>query len=82
LINNGGLVGLALGDTALAELTNEAIDLAFAAKPYFRKLMIEPIPLPYLGRPEDVAAACLFLASDEARFITNVILPVNGGVYV
>ena len=52
------------------------------SRPYFRKFMVEPIPLPYLGKPEDVAAACLFLASDEARFITNVILPVNGGIHV
>jgi NAD(P)-dependent dehydrogenase (short-subunit alcohol dehydrogenase family) len=52
------------------------------SRPYFQKTQIEPIPLPYLGRPEDVANACLFLASDEARFITNVVLPVNGGIHV
>jgi meso-butanediol dehydrogenase / (S,S)-butanediol dehydrogenase / diacetyl reductase len=32
-----------------------------------------------LGQPEDVAAAALFLASDEAKFITGVVLPVDGG---
>jgi len=31
------------------------------------------------GRPEDVAAAIAFLASDEARHITGEILQVNGG---
>ena len=31
------------------------------------------------GRPEEVAAAILFLASDDASFITGVILPVDGG---
>lgn len=32
-----------------------------------------------LGRPEEIAAACLFLASDEAAFVTGVALPVDGG---
>jgi len=32
-----------------------------------------------VGRPEEIAAAALFLASDEAGYITGVILPVDGG---
>ena len=32
-----------------------------------------------LGEPEDIAAAALFLASDAAKFITGVNLPVHGG---
>jgi NAD(P)-dependent dehydrogenase (short-subunit alcohol dehydrogenase family) len=32
-----------------------------------------------LGRPQDVAAAAVFLASDEAAFVTGVVLPVDGG---
>lgn len=37
------------------------------------------VPLGFMGEPEDVAAASVFLASDLARFITGVCLPVDGG---
>ena len=37
-------------------------------------------PLGRLGRPEDVADACLFLASPAARFVTGATLVVDGGV--
>jgi NAD(P)-dependent dehydrogenase (short-subunit alcohol dehydrogenase family) len=44
-------------------------------KRYFDVVQI----LPGAGRPEDVADAVLFLASDEARFITAEILNIDGG---
>ena len=44
-----------------------------------RKEIIASIPLGRLGKPDDVANAVLFLASDEASFITGEILDVNGG---
>ena len=44
-----------------------------------RAKVIAGIPLGRLSRPEDVANACLFLASDEASFITGVCLEVDGG---
>jgi NAD(P)-dependent dehydrogenase (short-subunit alcohol dehydrogenase family) len=35
--------------------------------------------LPYFGKPEDIAAAALFLSSREARYTTGTTLTVNGG---
>ncbi len=40
--------------------------------------MIKQIPLRRLGQPEDIANAFVFLASDEASYITGVILSVDG----
>lgn len=40
---------------------------------------IEQTPVRRMGRPEDIAAACAFLASEEAGYITGQILGVNGG---
>ena len=40
--------------------------------------MIEKIPLRRLGRPEDIANAFAFLASDEASYITGAVLSVDG----
>jgi meso-butanediol dehydrogenase / (S,S)-butanediol dehydrogenase / diacetyl reductase len=36
-------------------------------------------PIGRFGKPDDVASACLFLASDESSFITGTALPVDGG---
>ncbi|MBY6537771.1 SDR family oxidoreductase [Rhodococcus sp. BP-349] len=37
------------------------------------------VPLQRLGRPDDVGPACVYLASDEAQWVSGVVVPVNGG---
>jgi 3-oxoacyl-[acyl-carrier protein] reductase len=44
--------------------------------------LLDRIPLKRLGRPEDIAAAVRFLASEEAGYITGHVLAVNGGMYM
>ena len=36
-------------------------------------------PLPIAGHPDDIAAACLYLASDLSRFVTGTTVHVDGG---
>ena len=42
--------------------------------------IVSQIPLGRVGKPEDIANAALFLASDEASYITGICLDVNGGI--
>ncbi len=44
-----------------------------------RRAMIESLLIPRIGEPADIAKAALFLASDDASYITGVNLPVDGG---
>ena len=45
-----------------------------------RELRRKAAPLGTEGTAWDVAWACLFLSSDEARWITGIVLPVDGGI--
>lgn len=44
------------------------------------KPMMEAVPLKRVGEPEDIADAFLFLASDQASYITGAVLPVDGAM--
>jgi 3-oxoacyl-[acyl-carrier protein] reductase len=46
----------------------------------FHRSVVQSTPLARWGRPQDVAAAALYLASPEAAFVTGQALNVNGGV--
>ena len=62
-----------IGETALLESFMGVPDT-----PENRAKFIATIPLGRMSRPSDIARACLYLASDEAEFISGVILPVDG----
>ena len=49
------------------------------ANPEFRKFVVDRIPSGKLAIPEDVAAAVVYLASEEARMVTGAVLSVDGG---
>ncbi len=44
--------------------------------------LVRSYPIPRVGRPEEVAAACAFFASEDAGYITAQLLGVNGGTAV
>ncbi|MDO8266063.1 MAG: SDR family NAD(P)-dependent oxidoreductase [Candidatus Saccharibacteria bacterium] len=45
----------------------------------FNSMIKANTPLGYVGDPEDIAHAALYLASDDARYVTGIVLPVDGG---
>ena len=63
-----------LGETALLEAF-----MGMADTPENRAGFLTTIPLGRFTKPADVAQAAVFLASDEAEFLTGVELPVDGG---
>jgi NAD(P)-dependent dehydrogenase (short-subunit alcohol dehydrogenase family) len=51
-----------------------------ATNPELVKAMDQKVPMGRIGEPEEVAAAAIFLCSDEASYITGHALPVDGGI--
>jgi NAD(P)-dependent dehydrogenase (short-subunit alcohol dehydrogenase family) len=47
--------------------------------PAWAQQVLSRYPLGRFGQPEEIAAAILYLASDEAGFVTGIALPVDGG---
>jgi 3-oxoacyl-[acyl-carrier protein] reductase len=56
-------------------------DMTGALKDEQKAALLQHVPLKRLGRPEEVAAAVVFLAGPGASYITGTTLHVNGGMY-
>src|ERR1700716_2173356 len=88
----GGLIGLTKAiamEIASRNITVNAVAPGFIDTPMTNVLsdkvkeeLKARIPLGRLGVPRDVAASIVFLASDEAAYITGHVLDVNGGMYL
>jgi len=59
-----------------------ATEMVMAVPEAIRDKIIAQIPVGRLGRPQEIAAAIAYLASDEASFITGSDLSINGGQYM
>jgi NAD(P)-dependent dehydrogenase (short-subunit alcohol dehydrogenase family) len=59
-------------------IDTEMVERAFTSD--VRKQLVDSVPMGAFGRPEDVAQAVLYLASDESRYVTGTRLVVDGGV--
>ncbi|MGA2810921.1 MAG: 3-oxoacyl-[acyl-carrier-protein] reductase [Candidatus Acidiferrum sp.] len=90
--SKAGLIGLTKAiaiEIASRNITVNAVAPGFIETPMTDVLSAEVkdelkkrIPLGRMGAPSDVAAAIVFLASDEAAYITGHVLDVNGGMYL
>ena len=90
--SKAGLIGLTKSlaqEMASRNITVNAVapgfvdtDMTAALSEELRSRMLEHIPLKRFGKPEDIAAAVRFLASEEAGYITGAVLNVNGGMYM
>jgi NAD(P)-dependent dehydrogenase (short-subunit alcohol dehydrogenase family) len=59
-------------------IDTEMVERAFTSD--VRKQLVDSVPMRAFGRPEDVAQAALYLASEESRYVTGTRLVVDGGV--
>jgi NAD(P)-dependent dehydrogenase (short-subunit alcohol dehydrogenase family) len=67
-------------NTLLPGYVETALIGRYIANPMIAKGLLAQTPLRRFGTPEDIANAALFLASDEASYITGAALNVDGGM--
>ena len=90
--SKAGIIGLTKGvarELASRGITANVVapgyvdtDMTTALSDKARELTVSQIPLGRVGTPEDIAAAVVFLASDQAAYITGQVIHVNGGMYM
>jgi 3-oxoacyl-[acyl-carrier protein] reductase len=90
--SKAGLIGLTMSlarELASRNITVNAVAPGYISSPMTdvlndqqRSAMLTQIPLDRAGTPEDVASAVVFLASDQASYITGHVLDVNGGMHM
>jgi 3-oxoacyl-[acyl-carrier protein] reductase len=90
--SKAGLIGLTKSlaqEVASRNITVNAVspgfietDMTAALSEQLKENLLAHVPLKRFGRPDEVAAAVRFLASDEAAYITGHVLSVNGGMYM
>lgn len=90
--SKAGLIGLTKSlarELASRNITVNAVAPGYISTPMTdvlndqqRSAMLTQIPLDCAGTPEDVAHAVVFLASDQASYITGHVLDVNGGMHM
>jgi 3-oxoacyl-[acyl-carrier protein] reductase len=57
-------------------------DMTAGMTPENKEQMLRIVPLGRTGSAAEIGAACVYLASDEAAYVTGQVLRVNGGLYV
>jgi len=79
LVGRGIRVNVVSPGCVETPIINRTPGLPPEAIPALREQMINNTPMHRLGEPEEIARAALFLASDEASFITGINMLVDGG---
>jgi len=79
LVGRGIRVNMVSPGPTETPIINRTEGVPAEAVPGLREVMRQAVPMKRMGRPEEIARPVLFLASDEASFITGVDLYVDGG---
>lgn len=71
--------GIRVNCIAPGFIKTDMSDKALNSDPERKNKVLSRTPMGYLGKPEDVGFAAVYLASDAAKYVTGAILPVDGG---
>jgi len=71
--------GIRVNAIAPGFIVTPMTDVALNADPERKAKVFSRTPMGFMGQPTDIAEAALFLAGDSAKYITGVVLPVDGG---